>query len=62
MGKGIIHLFLYTASTPAIVAVIMLALMAILLRAAVEMILRRILFWVPGENDPDIHDLPVQHA
>ena len=33
------------------VALVLLALMAILLRTAVERILRRILFWVPGETD-----------
>ena len=35
------------------VAVILLALMAILLRAGVESLLHRILFWVPGEAVPD---------
>ena len=35
------------------VAVILLALMAILLRAGVERLLRRALFWVPGETGPD---------
>ncbi len=35
------------------VAVILLALMAILLRAGIERLLRRVLFWVPGETGPD---------
>jgi ABC-type nitrate/sulfonate/bicarbonate transport system permease component len=35
------------------VAVIILALMAILLRAGVELVLRHVLFWVPGEAGPD---------
>jgi putative hydroxymethylpyrimidine transport system permease protein len=34
------------------VALILLAAMALLLRAAIDRIVRRILFWVPGEHDP----------
>ena len=40
------------------VAVILLALMAILLRAGVDSLLRRVLFWVPGEAEADGTGVP----